>query len=127
MSKGKAFSAFKKAAKNEDIDVIISAAEEYSKSNQARGMYCPYPASWLNAQRWLDDRKEWSDGAKVYVANKKSKTPEEERLDAYATRLVAMRTAFVGMPDGEEKDAAVKEWVRCKEIFGNMERQANGN
>tara|TARA_R110002020_G_scaffold290954_7_gene506387 strand:+ start:6085 stop:7077 length:993 start_codon:yes stop_codon:yes gene_type:complete len=125
VSKGKAFAAFKKAAKSEDADVIISAASEYSKSSQGRGMYCPYPASWLNAQRWLDDRKEWNDGAKVYVASKKKVDPKQKMLDAYATKLVAMRTAFNGMPEGENKDVAIKEWMRCKEIFGEMERDTN--
>jgi len=32
-----------------------------------------------------------------------------------------MRSKFMSMPQGDDRDAAVAEWRRCKEILANME------
>tara|TARA_R110000824_G_scaffold11593_9_gene50830 strand:+ start:794 stop:1804 length:1011 start_codon:yes stop_codon:yes gene_type:complete len=126
VAKQNAFSAFKKAARSTDAEIIIAAAEAFGKSPKAKGDFCPYPATWLRGERWLDDPKEWNEGGGNNVPFKvKTKTQDQLRFDAAETRLVAMRTAFLNMPEGAEREIAVKEWLRCKEILANMERVAD--
>lgn len=58
VGKGHARAAFAKAAVKARPEVIIDAAEEFQASPSA-GKYCPHPTTWLNAERWADDRAAW--------------------------------------------------------------------
>lgn len=122
VAKGKAFTAFKKAARTTEAEIIIEAAAAFGASPKAKGDFCPYPATWLNGERWLDDPSEWNEGGKPAPFKAKAKTGEELRFEAAETRLVAMRSEFMSMQEGEERDAAVAEWRRCKEILAKMEK-----
>lgn len=121
VAKGKAFAAFKKAARTTEADIIIEAAAAFGASPKAKGDFCPYPATWLNGERWLDDPSEWNEGAKPAPFKPKAKTGEELRFEAAEKRLVTMRYEFSMMPEGDDRDAAVAEWQRCKEILAKME------
>ena len=118
--KRKAFADFKKAIKRVDVATLMTAVEEYARSNKGRGEFCQMPSTWLNGDCWEDDRTSWNEGTPIPAA-RKPKTQEQTRLQAAETRLVAMRSEFLSMPEGDDRDAAVLEWRRCKEILANME------
>jgi hypothetical protein len=122
VAKGKAFAAFKKAARTTDAEIIIEAAAAFGASPKAKGDYCPYPGTWLNGERWLDDPSEWNEGAKPAPFKPKAKTGKELRFEAAQLRLVTMRSEFMNMDASVERDAAVAEWRRCKEILAKMEK-----
>lgn len=52
--------AWAKVVKHTDPKVIIAAAADYAASPAARDpKYVKYPATWLNAGCWEDDRADW--------------------------------------------------------------------
>lgn len=54
--KGAAFRAFKKAIRSATVDALVAAVEEQTPLLMKNGVdFCPYPATWLNAERWLDE------------------------------------------------------------------------
>lgn len=56
-SKGEAYKAFKKI-KNVNVQTMINAVEEQKNTSQWKkddGQFIPYPATWLNQQRWEDE------------------------------------------------------------------------
>ena len=120
--KRKAFTDFKKATKRVDLPILMAAVEEYARSNKGRGEFCQMPSSWLNGDCWEDDRASWDEGTPIPVA-RKPRTQEQSRIEAAETRLVAMRSEFMSMPQGDAREAAVAEWRRCKEILANMEAE----
>ena len=103
----------------------MSAVEEFAKSNKGRGQFCPMPSTWLKCDCWGDDRVGWDEGTPP-PSSKKERTIDETRIEVAETRLVAIRTEFMSMPEGSERDAAVTEWRRCKEILANMETATGG-
>src|SRR6185437_7486439 len=47
-------------AENEAAEYLHKAVLEYAKSPAGnRGNYTPHPATWMNQERWNDDRAEW--------------------------------------------------------------------
>jgi|TARA_B110000881_G_C18557961_1_gene508067 hypothetical protein len=58
IGKGTARTAFAKATKFEDPNVIIQAALDYTKHCEVMGterQFIPHPATWLNQERWEDE------------------------------------------------------------------------
>jgi hypothetical protein len=53
--KGNARTAFAKALKIADVDVIISGAERYRDSPQRNPNYTRLPSTWLNGEGWEDE------------------------------------------------------------------------
>lgn len=60
-ARGAAVTAFAKAVKRADAETIISSASEFAASPKGRGEFVPHPATWLNQDRWTDDRAAWQD------------------------------------------------------------------
>ena len=59
MAKGQAKKAWAKAIKSEEAQTIIDATAVYAKSQEGKDkQFIPYPASWLNAERWKDEPEE---------------------------------------------------------------------
>lgn len=55
VGKGAAIKAFEKAIRTTDADIIIKGAQRYKLDpNRVQG-YTAHAATWLNAQRWLDE------------------------------------------------------------------------
>ena len=52
-------SAIAKALKKIPFGALISAVTEFAASPKGAGDFCPYPATWFNAECWSDDRSEW--------------------------------------------------------------------
>lgn len=50
--------AFKAALKKTTIDVVLAAAEQYADlTNGTEQRFIPYPATWLNQERWADETR----------------------------------------------------------------------
>jgi len=62
-AKGAALKAWTKAIKAALPESIIKAAAEFAASpivtSRGEPRFIPHPATWLNGQRWLDDRENW--------------------------------------------------------------------
>ena len=53
--KGQALRAYRAARKKTTAEALHSAITRQAKTLTARGAeYCPYPATWLNGERWAD-------------------------------------------------------------------------
>ena len=62
MAKGQARKAWVKAIKADTPQKIIDAAIAYTISQQGKDkQFIPYPASWLNAERWRDEPDQQKD------------------------------------------------------------------
>jgi len=62
MAKGQARKAWAKAIKADTPQKIIDAAVAYAISQQGKDkQFIPYPASWLNAERWRDEPEPQKD------------------------------------------------------------------
>lgn len=62
-SKRTAADAFTRACNRALADEIITAAREFAETPKGRGEGeggVPYPATWLNGDRWEDDRAVWN-------------------------------------------------------------------
>jgi hypothetical protein len=55
VGKGAALKAFLKAIRTTDTDIIIKGAQRYKLDPNRAQAYTAHPATWLNAQRWLDE------------------------------------------------------------------------
>jgi uncharacterized protein YdaU (DUF1376 family) len=60
-SKGRARTAFLKAAAKIPAATIIDAATEYAASDEGCGRFVKMPETWLNGECWTDDRDAWQD------------------------------------------------------------------
>jgi hypothetical protein len=55
VAKGDAVKAWRAKKCDDFAAEVIDAVERHRESLRAKGDYCPYPASWLNAERWNDE------------------------------------------------------------------------
>jgi 5-methylcytosine-specific restriction endonuclease McrA len=55
VGKGSALKAFLKAVRTTDADIIIQGATRYKLDPNRSQAYTAHAATWLNAQRWLDE------------------------------------------------------------------------
>ncbi len=59
MAKGQAKKAWSKAFILDHPKEIVDAAKRYAKAQEGKDkQFIPYPASWLNAERWKDEPEE---------------------------------------------------------------------
>jgi len=55
VGKGQAIKAYRRARKLADHDTLVAAIDQQAETLTARGKeFTPYPATWLNGQRWED-------------------------------------------------------------------------
>ena len=81
--KGKveAVKAFEKAIKKTDIDTLLNAVRAQKTCTQwvkDGGMFIPYPATWLNQERWSDELDSYV--AKSYYSSPNSKNDIQSGL-----------------------------------------------
>lgn len=96
VAKGAAAKAWDKAIKREDASVILAAVVAYAASPAGRsGRFIPHFATWLNADRWTDDRSEW---LRVPVADRKTEAVEA-KVKADVTR--DLYRVWEGLPEPE--------------------------
>ena len=96
LGKGDALTAIRKAVKEVGFDVLYEAIVEYAKAcKQARRKkeFIPYPATWIRARRWEDDRKDWWSGA-----------TEVEAVDAYERLRKFARRYGARHPEVDDPD-----------------------
>lgn len=55
VARAAALTAYTKAAKKAARDVLLTAAQRFADDPTRDPAYTPHPASWLNAERWLDE------------------------------------------------------------------------
>ena len=55
VGKGAAMRAFQKAIRTTDPEMVITGATRYKLDPNRAQAYTAHPATWLNAQRWLDE------------------------------------------------------------------------
>ena len=55
IAKKAALKAWTQATKDTDPNVIIASAQAYAKDKTRQEAYTAYPATWLNAGRWMDE------------------------------------------------------------------------
>ena len=69
VGRGAAIKSITRALKTATFEELLEAVETYARAreNQDR-QYTPYPATWFNQQRWLDDRSEWFAAEEVNSA-----------------------------------------------------------
>lgn len=53
--RAKAFGAYRKARKKTDAATLLAGAERYRDDPNRNPSFTKYPASWLNAESWLDE------------------------------------------------------------------------
>ena len=61
VAKGQAIKAIRRALKMASPAELIDAVREYAAAvTDLDPQFIPYPATWFNGQKWLDDRREWT-------------------------------------------------------------------
>lgn len=65
---------------------LLERTQAFSRSDKAKGDFCPYPATWLNQGRYEDDPREWGDDRSP--PPKKKPPSQSEILDNERYRLV---------------------------------------
>ena len=114
--KRKAFADFKKAKKRVDVATLMTAVEEYARSNKGRGKYCQMPSSWLNGDCWDDDRASWNEGTPIPTPKRKKTQAEIEaqiRSRELWSQLDKLKSQGQGMSDEAE---AIKQQMESIEI-----------
>lgn len=64
--RGDALTAIRKALQEVGFEVIHAGVKEYADACRASGkeeQFIPYPAKWIRARSWEDDRRDWWRGA----------------------------------------------------------------
>ena len=99
-SKAKAREAWVKACQKENPAAIIAAAKHYATTPEAKGKYVPMPSSWLNQERWDDDRAAWEGTEPDPEAEAKRRRESERRMAAEenAKRERERREKYQDMP-----------------------------
>ena len=114
--KRKAFTDFKKAKKRVDVATLMTAVEEYARSNKGRGEFCQMPSSWLNGDCWEDDRAGWNEGTPIPTPKRKKTQAEIEaqiRSRELWSQLDELKSQGLGMTDEAE---AIKQQMEAIEI-----------
>jgi len=53
----------------EAVSILLETTQRFAKSPKGRDkQFCPYPATWLNGDRWNDDPAEWGEASRVVTA-----------------------------------------------------------
>ena len=114
--KRKAFADFKKAIKRVDVATLMTAVEEYARSNKGRGEFCQMPSTWLNGDCWEDDRAGWDEGIPLPTPKRKKTRAEIEaqiRSRELLTQLDELKSQGRGMSDEAE---AIKQQMQALEV-----------
>jgi len=94
VAKGGALKAWANAVKIAKPEQIIAGAKKYAKDPARDPKFTAHPATWLNAQRWLDEPQ---------VEDKRQATPQPE---SYNPAIHGPNKDAVPMPE------AIKEFLK---------------
>lgn len=60
VSKASGLRAIKAALRRVDFATLLEAVEQFAESvSDKQGRFVPHCSTWMNGDRWLDDRAEW--------------------------------------------------------------------
>lgn len=91
LARGKAIEAIRKALKVATVAELLDAVRAYTAAiADMDSQFVPYPATWFNQQRWLDDRSEWTAHREAEAA----KSPTAG-IDAACDKLEALERGDV--------------------------------
>jgi len=105
VGKGAAIKAFQKAIRITDPEIVIQGALRYKLDPNRSQSYTAHPATWLNAQRWLDDalplREKSADEKKADELRIAKEKEARERTEAqkFFEEQEAARARAVPMPE----------------------------
>jgi uncharacterized protein YdaU (DUF1376 family) len=117
VGKGAAIKAFEKAIRTTDAGIIIKGAQRYkSDPNRVQG-YTAHAATWLNAQRWLDEPLPMRNLSpaeikekELQVARIKSEREKEEAAEWFREQEEARRNAVP--PPAELRELLRKSFTK---------------
>jgi hypothetical protein len=94
------------------LPLILSAIEVHKRSHdwtKDNGQFIPYPATWLNQGRWMDEVAV-SAGVITSISPNVAAIQNQKRLDRYEARLKALRELkpFMGWPKSAPEIAEAK-------------------
>ena len=71
MAKVKALESYRRAATKLPIDELLAATRDYARCviGHVPKDKIPYPATWLNQERWTDDPAEWMQATEPPASN----------------------------------------------------------
>lgn len=75
--------ALKKASFAELLDAVTEFAAIVNVMDKDQKRFVPYPATWFNAERWLEDRDEW----RLQYGKSKPSQPKPEPVGETFKRL----------------------------------------
>jgi len=105
VGKGAAIKAFQKAIRITDPEIVIQGALRYKLDPNRSQSYTAHPATWLNAQRWLDDalplREKSAEEKKADELRIAKEKEARERVEAqkFFEEQEAARARAVPMPE----------------------------
>ena len=93
-ARGRALTAYRTARKKTDAATLLAAIKQQSAQLMAKGPeFAPYPATWLNGERWLDEAPVSTTAPSP--ADDDWEEPEEDRsmYEAYDAQMRALEEA----------------------------------
>ena len=118
--KRRAFADFKKAKKRVDVATLMTAVEEYARSNKGRGEFCQMPSSWLNGDCWEDDRAGWNEGTPI-------PTPKRERTQAEVDAFVRSRELWSQLDELKSQGRGMSDEAEAiKQEMDEIENSSKG-
>ena len=81
VGKARALKAYRNAIKKIEPAELLRITKLFADTPKGKGDYCPYPATWLNDERWTDDPAEWQrdGGSHPHQPATNSDSPEANR------------------------------------------------
>lgn len=98
MARAKAWKAWRAAVKDTSVEVILDGARRYRDDPHRDPAFTAYPASWLNAHRWLDEPLPGDREAMERAESLKQRAKEREETQAFLDELARHREKSVPMP-----------------------------
>jgi hypothetical protein len=94
LDKGKASKAFKSALKRASFEDIMAGLQGYINDPTRKPEFTKYPASWLNADSWLNV----ANLPEIKAANEERRVKEKARTDAYLAEMRALEEKAAPAP-----------------------------
>lgn len=89
--KGHARTAFVRALKKTTLEILIAAADRMAETTAPEDrQYWPYPATWLNGERWLDQHTEQPVLGPVYVPSYHGDPDDMSSYAAHQSRCAGL-------------------------------------
>jgi len=110
VGRGAATRAIARALRMVSADELLEAVREYSLAREGQErQYTPHCATWMNQERWADDREEWWPSGPALPA---AAAFEMIRTAVRSHGLRGVTAAMASLPDEVETAAREMGWSR---------------